>query len=330
MTQLWQPGTQYNIGDVVEYSGHAYKIIQPHRSQSDWTPDVTPALWGRMQEGWQQQQPQQQQPASHGGGYQPGYGQQQEPVRPPPPVEQHSGANWDEHKHQKVDIPPEEQKKSWHDIDEKRKKELEIGGGLVAGLAALGAGIYAYKKHEDHEEDKKANVWALQNWLTEAQGRTEDFYRNGPRGPITWLLVHGKNFPQNMISGGEEHGQPIYIARAFHNGSLQVGKAGSMLAKGCSFGYGHDEISVDTFEVLVGDLRAVRWVDAHGKLNLQELGVRPVEAGREGNGQPLYIAQAHINNSVHPGKCSEKLSAAFIPYGGTEKEAKTYRVLCYV
>ena len=36
------------------------------------------------------------------------------------------GNNWDEHKHQKVDIPPEEQKKNWWDLDEKRKKELEV------------------------------------------------------------------------------------------------------------------------------------------------------------------------------------------------------------
>ena len=36
------------------------------------------------------------------------------------------GANWDEHKHQKVDIPHEEQQKNWWDLDDKRKKELEV------------------------------------------------------------------------------------------------------------------------------------------------------------------------------------------------------------
>lgn len=83
----WEPGTQYNYGDIVEFEcklfnlvdshslsssfiGARYKIIQPHRSQvtpavpctislviivssyyftqSDWTPPVTPALWGRI------------------------------------------------------------------------------------------------------------------------------------------------------------------------------------------------------------------------------------------------------------------------------------------
>lgn len=48
----WEPGTQYNYNDEVSYEGSFYKIIQPHRSQGDWTPPVTPALWGKVQ-GWQ-------------------------------------------------------------------------------------------------------------------------------------------------------------------------------------------------------------------------------------------------------------------------------------
>ena len=102
-----------------------------------------------------------------------------------------------------------------------------------------------------------------------------------------------------------------------------------------------------TYEILLGDPRAVRWVNFRGRLDLQELAARPVEAGRESNGTPLYVAQCHHNNGVHPGKISEKLNSAylkfplnfshvllffraltcniagaFIPYGGTEKEVK--------
>ena len=110
MTQYWEPGTEYNYGDVVEYQGdHLYSskvssligttssrcILQDSSTppfsgeywlihvldvklkcfKSDWTPDITPALWGRtqnpihqsekydQQQSWQQQQqqPQQQQ-----------------------------------------------------------------------------------------------------------------------------------------------------------------------------------------------------------------------------------------------------------------------------
>ena len=35
----------YSIGDRVQYNGVLYKCIQAHTAQSDWTPDVTPALW---------------------------------------------------------------------------------------------------------------------------------------------------------------------------------------------------------------------------------------------------------------------------------------------
>jgi len=35
----------YGIGDIVSYNGTLYTIVQPHTSQPDWTPDVTPALW---------------------------------------------------------------------------------------------------------------------------------------------------------------------------------------------------------------------------------------------------------------------------------------------
>ena len=35
----------YSVGDRVQYNGVLYKCIQSHTAQSDWTPDVTPALW---------------------------------------------------------------------------------------------------------------------------------------------------------------------------------------------------------------------------------------------------------------------------------------------
>lgn len=38
-------GTAYKIGDIVQYSGALYKIVQAHTSQADWTPKLTPALF---------------------------------------------------------------------------------------------------------------------------------------------------------------------------------------------------------------------------------------------------------------------------------------------
>ncbi|KAI0769071.1 carbohydrate-binding module family 12 protein [Trametes elegans] len=324
MTYCWEPGTQYDAGSVVEYQGHKYKIIQPHQSQSGWEPPNTPALWARLPEEYHEHHEHHDAPPSQqqGGYYQPpqqggyggGYGEkpQQYPQQQPPPPQK------------------EEDKSGWDGLSEERKKQLEIGGGLLAGAAAIGAGIFAYKKHEEHEEDKQSQAWSAQNWLQDAEQRTRDYYQNGPRGPATWLLVHGKDIPTNIaIPGGEEHGERHYICRAFHKGSIQLGKASSIFKEGGVLGYAHDEIHVSTFEVLVGDMRALKWVPAHGRLNLENLGARPVEGGREADGTPLYIAQAHTHNAIVPGKCSTKLDAAFVPYGNTEKEKKDYRVLCY-
>ncbi|KZV97209.1 carbohydrate-binding module family 12 protein [Exidia glandulosa HHB12029] len=326
MTQNWEPGVQYNLGDSVEYHGKRYNIIQPHRSQGDWAPDRTPALWGvvpyhdcdddykkKHHEAAHNEHPQK--PATQ---WIPPQGQQQQPhAQQPIPAP-----------HQTVPISQEEKKKDWYDLSDDRKKELEVGGGLAAGIALLGAGFAAYKHHEKSEEEKKAFIWGAQNWLQEAQQRTQEFYQSGPRSPVTWILVHGREIPEQALQGGEANG-PIYIARTYHEGSIQVGKCSREFRKGAIIGYGHDEIEYDTYEVLVGDNRGVRWVDVNGKLNLGRQGIRPVEAGREADGTPLYVAQAQVKGGTHCGKVSEKLDCAFITADGKEREVDNYRILAY-
>jgi len=44
----WESGRAYFLNDRVSYSGSVYRCIQSHTSQSDWTPDVVPALWTRI------------------------------------------------------------------------------------------------------------------------------------------------------------------------------------------------------------------------------------------------------------------------------------------
>ena len=43
----WETGIAYKVGDRRQYDGLLYKCVQAHTSQSDWTPDVVPALWVR-------------------------------------------------------------------------------------------------------------------------------------------------------------------------------------------------------------------------------------------------------------------------------------------
>lgn len=41
----WEPGVGYAVGNLRVYGDRLYKCVQAHTSQSDWTPDTTPALW---------------------------------------------------------------------------------------------------------------------------------------------------------------------------------------------------------------------------------------------------------------------------------------------
>ena len=74
-------------------------------------------------------------------------------------------------------------------------------------------------------------------------------------------------------------------------------------------------LQLDTYEILVGDANAVKWVDVRGSFNLNSLGASPVKGGEENNGTPLYIAQAPYGDSdpidVHPGKIAEGLDGEF-------------------
>ena len=41
----WAYPVAYTVGQLRRHNGKLYKCVQPHTSQADWTPDLTPALW---------------------------------------------------------------------------------------------------------------------------------------------------------------------------------------------------------------------------------------------------------------------------------------------
>jgi len=326
MPDCWQPGVQYDNGAVVEYEGSEYSIIQPHRSQSDWAPSATPALWSRRQGGGHH--------GHHGGGNQQqqwsgnndnknwqqdnnqgqnrGYDYSQNQQQPQPQQQQQQ---------QQPDQPPQ----SWI---EENKRNLERAGGAAAGLGALGAAYGAYAHHQAGQENKSAEAWSQGNWMNDAKTRTEQFNQNGPTAPVTWVLVHGTNIPQDAIEGGRDgDGSPLYVARAYYEGGVHPGKAGRNLRKGGVIGYGGKEIEVEDYEVLLGNPSSVRWVDVRGNFSASNLGGQPVEGGREKNGNALYIAQAPIKGAVHPGKTNEGFNGAVVPYGGKEEIVQNFRTL---
>ena len=47
--RIWRAGIAVQVGDVFTCKGALWRCIQPHTTQDDWAPDLTPALWHRVE-----------------------------------------------------------------------------------------------------------------------------------------------------------------------------------------------------------------------------------------------------------------------------------------
>ena len=47
--RLWQPGIAVSVGDVYSFGAFLWKCVQAHTTQGDWSPDITPALWHKVE-----------------------------------------------------------------------------------------------------------------------------------------------------------------------------------------------------------------------------------------------------------------------------------------
>lgn len=136
------------------------------------------------------------------------------------------------------------------------------------------------------------------------------------QGRYAWVPAGGGSVPAGAVQGGGEGDHALFICRAPWQGGVHVGK---VVGTTCNFGWGGQEITVPSYEVLVGALW--RWVPAGG-------GVVPpgaVVGGHEANGAPQYVCRAYYNGGMHPGKVVG--TNCNIGWGGTEVTIPTYEVL---
>ncbi len=114
---------------------------------------------------------------------------------------------------------------------------------------------------------------------------------------VTWKLVQPSSrftLPPDAVQIGHEGtGQPLFSARAWHEGGLHLGKAGPHLYRGCSISYGGGEVQLDTYEVLCAkpDPTLLKWMCFNHGETLCVEGWQPVEGGREKDGQSLFVAK---------------------------------------
>lgn len=72
----------------------------------------------------------------------------------------------------------------------------------------------------------------------------------------------------------------------------------------CTFDHFADQTQFDRYEILLGDMRALKWVSTANQINVGYLGATPVEGGYEKDQTPLYIVKAEHKGAWHPGKAS--------------------------
>lgn len=95
---------------------------------------------------------------------------------------------------------------------------------------------------------------------------------------------------------------------------VDVGKAGKHLGQGAEIGRQHRSHALHEYEILLGDPRAIRWVEAYGVPNPHNLGARHVDAGVDTHGNQIFVVQVSHNGGIHPARANSGASGTFDPY----------------
>ncbi|XP_050343955.1 uncharacterized protein LOC126769303 [Nymphalis io] len=145
-------------------------------------------------------------------------------------------------------------------------------------------------------------------------------YKHIEGGTLHWAKISNNKLPPGALIGGYEN-EPIYIARAKHNGSLCPGKyVPSQQSAYISWGF--QEHKKQDFEILCG-YNAI-WMKC--KENYV-----PENAFVAGNsevyGEHLYIGRAMIDTDLVVGKVHMLYKTCYLPYKGSEVERQTYEML---
>jgi hypothetical protein len=138
-----------------------------------------------------------------------------------------------------------------------------------------------------------------------------------------WQRASDGQIPAGAVSAGREaNGEQLYLCRANFKGGVHPGKIRPAFG-GCNVPWGGAEHAVRSYEVLVGSHGSYSWTRASGG------GVPPgaLAAGREANGDPLYICRGNFQGGVHPGKVRQAFGACNVPWGGGEHKVNPYDVL---
>ena len=142
----------------------------------------------------------------------------------------------------------------------------------------------------------------------------------GAENQVNWVSGSNGWHPEGAVKAGTDHGVPIFVARARHQGCLIPGKLHPAY-KTAYVPWGGVEHATKRYEVLKG--QRLSWKGAAGGHVPQNA----VQGGETADGQPLYVIRAKVEGSDAVGKINPQNKFGHVPYGGKEHIVKHYEVL---
>ncbi|GAA94777.1 carbohydrate-binding module family 12 protein [Mixia osmundae IAM 14324] len=329
MADLWQPGTYYPLGSVVIYEGAQYKIIQAHTSQSDWTPPVTPALWGRMQGSGN---------ASNAGGCQ---GQ----------VTQSNSGSCQGHSHQGNSGSCQGQ--SYQGNSGSCQKESYQGNlGSCQGQAYQGSSGSCQGQSYQSNSSSNSQGQSYQSNSGSYQGQS--YSQSGECGQSASFKdkIFGRFSSDNDNNNNENKDESWLSEERKHQ--LEIGGgivAATALVGGGIWAYSahknkeeeekkasawrNAQVSEQTY-FQGAQVRSETYTSNSGMLPVywvfvqnQQIPGNAIQCGSDSGGQPLYAARAYFKHGVHIGKAGKHLkNGVSIPWGGQEHNVEKFEILC--
>ena len=132
---------------------------------------------------------------------------------------------------------------------------------------------------------------------------------------VKWVAF-SDTLPANALLASDAAGMKQAVCRGEHAGGVHPG---GVVKSKCHIAAGGKEVTLDKFEVLVGDAAAITWVDVTGDLPGNAI------SGGEDGGKPLFVCRARHLEGWHAGKLVG--NTCLIAYEGQEVKALRYQAL---
>ncbi|XP_013188721.2 uncharacterized protein LOC106133515 isoform X1 [Amyelois transitella] len=143
----------------------------------------------------------------------------------------------------------------------------------------------------------------------------------GAGGAGVWADASGGQVPPGAVVGGQDaSGEPLYVARAVHEGATVPGKL--VASHGCAYvPWGGQEHGKPEYQVLVGGPN--NWVPTSGS-NVPP-GAFP--GGQSEDGETLFVGRVRHEGSITTGKVQQSHGVCYISFGGQELGFPEYEIL---